>query len=224
MLSSRSLTACESPPCLGYAHCALTALPPPLVLGSSSKYRAELLGRLGVPFLQASPDVDEEAFDGAFSELPADDFALLLARAKVDALLGKGGDRWLLCADQVGVLEAEGERILLRKPGTPEACVEQLLRLSGRTHSLVNGIVLRSERDGTELVEVDVQKLTMRAFDSAEAEAYVALRSPLDCAGGYRIEDEGIRLFERIDSSDYTGIIGLPLIATARLLRRAGFL
>lgn len=196
----------------------------PLVLGSSSRYRAELLRRLGVPFTQASPDVDEAAYDGQFSELSAEDFALLLARAKATALALDGGDRWLLCADQVGVLEVDGERTLLRKPGTPEACVEQLMRLSGHTHQLVNGIVLRSERDGTELFEIDVQQLTMRAFDRAEAEAYVALRAPLDCAGGYRIEDEGIRLFERIESSDYTGIIGLPLIATARLFREAGLL
>lgn len=197
---------------------------PPLLLGSSSRYRAELLRRLGVPFTQASPDVDEASFDGQFSELSAEDFALLLAREKAAALLQRGGDRWLLCADQVGVLEVDGERTLLRKPGTPEACVDQLMLLSGRTHRLVNGIVLRSERDGTELVEIDVQELTMRAFDRAEAEAYVTLRSPLDSAGGYRIEDEGIRLFERIESRDYTGIIGLPLIATARLFREAGLL
>ena len=55
-------------------------------------------------------------------------------------------------------------------------------------------------------------------------EAYVELRAPLDCAGGYRIEDEGVRLFERIRSDDHTGIIGLPLLATARLLREAGLL
>ena len=198
--------------------------PHSLVLGSSSRYRAELLTRLGVPFDRASPDVDEASFDGQFTELAAEDFALLLAREKASALWRNGGDRWLLCADQVGVLETGGKRILLRKPGTPEACVDQLVELSGRTHQLVNGIVLRFERDGTEYVEVDVQTLTMRAFDRAEAEAYVSLRSPLDCAGGYRIEDEGIRLFESIDSRDYTGIIGLPLIATARLFRKAGLL
>jgi septum formation protein len=195
-----------------------------LVLGSSSRYRAGLLGRLGVAFSQESPEVDEVAFDGQFAGLSAEDFALLLARAKADALVRNGGERWVLCADQVGVLEVGGDRLLLRKPGTPEACVDQLMELSGRTHRLVNGIVLRSERDGTELVEVDVQTLTMRAFGRAEAEAYVKLRAPLDCAGGYRIEDEGIRLFESIDSRDYTGIIGLPLIATARLFRQAGLL
>ncbi len=207
-----------------YIRAALSSPSSPLVLGSSSRYRAELLTRLGVPFTQTSPNVNELSYDDRFAEIPAEDFALLLARAKATALIQRDGDRWLLCADQVGVLEVDGERVLLRKPGTPEACVDQLMELSGRTHRLVNGIVLHSEIDGKELTAIDVQTLTMRAFDRAEAEAYVALRSPLDCAGGYRIEDEGIRLFESIDSRDYTGIIGLPLIATARLFREAGLL
>lgn len=195
-----------------------------LVLGSSSRYRAELLGRLGVPFTQESPEVDEESFDDQFLSMSAEEFALTLARAKADALQRPEGDRWLLCADQVGTCEVDGERVLLRKPGTPERCVDQLMLLSGRSHQLVNGIVLRSERDGIELHAIDVQELVMRPFDREEAAAYVALRSPLDSAGGYRIEDEGICLFERIQSSDYTGIIGLPLIAVARLFRDAGLL
>lgn len=195
-----------------------------LVLGSSSRYRAELLERLGVPFEQASPDVDERAYDARFDELAPDAFALLLARAKADALRQPDGQRWLLCADQVGVLDAGDGDELLTKPETEERGVEQLLRLAGRTHRLVNGVVLFDEATGTCHESVDVQELTMRPFQRAEAEAYVREFRPLDCAGGYRIEDAGIRLFERIRSEDYTGIIGLPLLATARLLRLAGLL
>ncbi len=197
---------------------------PDLVLGSSSRYRAELLTRLGYPFTQESPNVDEGSYDDRFHRLSGADFALELARAKAAALRQSGGDRWLLCADQVGVVEVEGQRILLRKPETPERCVDQLMQLAGRTHQLINGIVLLSERDGTEHTAIDIQELSMRSFERGEAEEYVALRSPLDSAGGYRIEDEGIRLFERIASSDYTGIIGLPLLATADLFRRVGLL
>ena len=61
-------------------------------------------------------------------------------------------------------------------------------------------------------------------FKSTEAEAYAADFTPFDSAGGYRIEDAGIRLFESITSDDYTGIIGLPLLATARLFREVGLL
>ena len=64
----------------------------------------------------------------------------------------------------------------------------------------------------------------MRDFSRAEAEAYVRDALPLDSAGGYRIEDRGILLFERIASVDFTGIIGLPLLSTAGLLREAGLL
>ena len=78
-----------------------------LVLGSSSVYRARMLERLGVPFTQESPDVDERAFDGLLGELGPEGLALRLARAKADSLARPGGSRQLLCADQVGVLEVE---------------------------------------------------------------------------------------------------------------------
>jgi septum formation protein len=196
-----------------------------LVLGSSSRYRAKLLVQLGVTFTQESPEVDERAFDPEFDHLSPGEFALTVARSKAEAIRLEGGRRWLLCADQVGVLEAPGGgRQQLTKPGTAARCVEQLMQLSGRTHSLVNGLVLVSEATGERFEAVDQQELTMRPFARAEAAAYVERFSPLDCAGGYRIEDEGIRLFERIRSDDHTGIIGLPLLATAGLLRRAGLL
>lgn len=195
-----------------------------LVLGSSSRYRAELLGRLGVPFSQESPGVDERAHDGLLGALGAEGLALRLARAKAEALARPGGDRFLLCADQVGVVEDPDGPRLLHKPGTEGRCVEQLLSLAGRTHALVNGVVLLEEASGAVHELVDRQELTMRPFGRAEAEAYVRAFRPLDSAGGYRIEDAGILLFERIRSDDFTGIIGLPLLATARLLRGVGLL
>jgi septum formation protein len=169
--------------------------------------------------------VDERSYDDRFETLSSGEFALLLARAKADSIRDPKGGRWILCADQIGVLtEADGSRHLLSKPKTPERNVDQLLRLSGRTHELVNGLCLVHEGTGERFEATDRQELTMRAFDRDEATAYVELRAPLDCAGGYRIEDEGIRLFERIRSDDFTGIIGLPLLVTADLLRRAGLL
>ena len=178
-----------------------------------------------MPFTQEAPEVDERAFDPQFEARTSAEFALLLARAKADALIQEGGRRWLLCADQVGVLESPaGERKQLSKPGSVDRCVDQLMELSGETHALINGIVLVSEATGQRFEAVDRQELTMRPFSRAEAAAYVERFSPLDCAGGYRIEDEGIRLFERIRSDDHTGIIGLPLLTTAHLLRQAGIL
>lgn len=195
----------------------------PLVLGSSSRYRAELLARLGIPFTRESPDIDERAFDGDLEAIGPEALALKLAHAKADALVRPNGSRLVLCADQVGCARDDSGSVqLLSKPETEERCVDQLMSLAGRTHKLVNGVVLAIERTGERLEAIDVQELTMRAFDRPEAEAYVLEYRPLDSAGGYRIEDAGIRLFERIRSDDYTGIIGLPLLATATLLRRAG--
>ena len=102
------------------SHAAMTATT--LVLGSSSVYRARMLERLGVPFTQESPDVDERAFDGLLAELGPEGLALRLARAKAASLARAGGSRQLLCADQVGVLEVEGAPPrLLHKPGTAPA-------------------------------------------------------------------------------------------------------
>ncbi|MEM9380416.1 MAG: nucleoside triphosphate pyrophosphatase [Planctomycetota bacterium] len=199
--------------------------PPSLILGSTSRYRAELLERLAVPFRQEAPRFDERTLDVRFETVDAPEFALMIARGKAGSIALRDGDEWLLCADQVGVLEEpDGSRRMLTKPVTPERCIEQLLLLSGRTHRLVNGIVLLSGATGERIEATDEQVLTMRPFGRDEATAYVERHAPLDSAGGYRIEDAGIRLFERIQSDDFTGIIGLPLLATARLLRKAGLL
>lgn len=193
------------------------------MLASTSRYRAALLARLGVAFEQAAPGVDERAFDGLWGTLEPAEYALTLARAKARAVAGARPDALVLAGDQVGVLpDAEGT-LRLDQPGTPERNVDQLMRMAGRTHELVSGIVLLDAASGEEAAHIDRQRLTMRAFTRAEAEAYVARCAPLDCAGGYRVEDAGIALFERITGEDPTGIEGLPLIAVARMLRAASF-
>lgn len=198
---------------------------PTLVLASTSRYRAELLGRLGVPFETASPDFDERSFDARFGTWGPEEHARQLARGKVESLLGAFPRHVLLGADQLGVLPGPGDRPrLLHKPRTPGACVEQLLEMSGKTHELITAVVLHDTRDGSRREALDCQRLTMRPFGEQEARSYVEAFEPLDCAGGYRIEDAGIRLFERIEGEDFTGIIGLPLLAVARLLREVGLL
>lgn len=203
-----------------------------LVLASTSPWRAELLARLELPFSTCAPDFDERAEDHRFAELGPRDFALHLARGKAESLAGRLGDRWILAADQIAVLdEAEGPE-LLHKPGTQARAVAQLLRLRGRSHRLITAVVLRPpspaapDADGhpAPCFEIDEQRLSMREFSEAEASAYVARHQPLGSVGAYHIEDAGIRLFERIEGEDYTGIIGLPLLAVCRLLRRADLL
>jgi septum formation protein len=197
-----------------------------LILASTSRWRIELLARLDLPFVSVAPDFDERAEDHRLPELGPHAFALELARGKARsvAATATGANAWVLAADQLAVLdEPEGPQ-LLHKPGTEERAVEQLMQLRGRTHRLISGVVLA--RGGIEHYEIDEHHLTMRMFERAEAEAYVARHRPIHSAGSYHIEDAGIRLFERIDSrgGDHTGIMGLPLLAVCRLLRAAGFL
>jgi septum formation protein len=194
---------------------------PDLVLASTSRYRAALLARLGRPFECTSPGVDERSYDDLWEELGPAAYACLLARLKAAAVAQRCPGALVLAADQVAVIEDGARLVRLDKPGTNERNVEQLLRLAGRTHELVSGIVLLDTRTGVERVHVDRQRLTMRAFDAAEAREYVDRWAPIDCAGGYRIEDAGVALFERIAGDDPTGIEGLPLMAVARLLREA---
>jgi septum formation protein len=195
--------------------------PARLILASTSRWRAELLARLEVPFEQAAPSFDERGEDHRLAELGVDGFALHLARGKARSLAPAHPGAWILAADQLAILdEAEGPA-LLHKPGTAARAVEQLVRLRGRTHRLVTGVVL--VRGDEEHRELDEARLTMRAFARAEAEAYVARHQPVDSAGAYHVEDAGVRLFEAIEG-DYTGIIGLPLLAVCRLLRAASLL
>lgn len=195
----------------------------PLVLASTSKARRELLGRLEVEFEAASPRFDEEAHRDRFDEMTDAAFALMLARGKAQSLADSFSDRWILAADQVAVLPGP-PRKRLDKPGTEAVAIEHLMELSGTMHRLTTGVVLMHAGRGETFEAVDEQRLTLRAFDRAEAEAYVRRYRPLECAGSYRIEDAGIKLFESIEGSDYTGIIGLPLLAVGRLLRRVGVL
>jgi len=193
----------------------------PLVLASTSPYRRKLLEQLDVPFVTCASNFDERAEHARLAELGVEGFAVHLARGKAEGVRAVHPQGWILGADQIAVLPPDE---LMHKPGTPEVAVEQLMRMSGRVLELVTGVVLLDAVTGRTHEAIDRQRLTLRAFARAEAQTYVARHRPLDCAGSFRIEDAGITLFERIDSGDFTGIIGLPLLAVCRLLREVGLL
>lgn len=191
-----------------------------LVLASTSRYRQELLTRLEVDFEALAPDFDEAAEIHRFAELEPAAFALYLARGKARSLRSRRPQAWILAADQIAVVDGE----LLHKPGTEEAAIAQLMRLRGRTHALITGVALLNAATGEIDERVDHQRLTMRRYSEAEAAAYIRAHRPLDCVGAYRIEDAGIRLFAAIEGQDFTGIIGLPLLAVGGLLRTRGLM
>lgn len=196
-------------------------MPRPLVLASTSTYRAALLAATGVEFRTAAPGVDERAFDHRFADVGAEGYALELATAKARAVAAREPDALVIGGDQVAVLTVDGVDRLLHQPGGHDAAIEQLMRISGTTHRLVNGLVVVDTADGSERSEVDVQVVTMRPFDRGEAIAYVEEFEPYDCAGGYRLEDDA-GLVVDVEGEHRSGVIGLPLPTLARLLAPFG--
>jgi septum formation protein len=194
---------------------AKTRTKAPIVLASTSRYRRELLARLGHPFEVVPPDVDESPLPG---ERPADT-ASRLALAKARAVAGRYRDALVIGADQV----ADVDGIAVSKPGNHADALTQLRRLSGRMivfHTAIAVVDAASGRAGSRIVDV---RSTFRALGDEAIERYLQRERPYDCAGAVKSESLGIALFESIESTDPTALIGLPLIALVDLLREAGF-
>lgn len=194
----------------------MTATPPAprIVLGSTSRYRAELLRRLLADFAQAAPGTDETPWPG---EAPAAR-ALRLAIAKAEAVAREYRNALVIGSDQV----AEIDGLVLDKPGSTERARAQLAASSGRDVHFHTALCLLDSRDGRRYTHVDHTRVRFRELDAAEIDRYVDREQPLDCAGSFKCEGLGISLFEAIDNHDPSALIGLPLIALARLLREAG--
>jgi len=199
----------------------MVAMTRPLVLASTSPYRAKLLATTGRAFTTAAPDVDERALDDRFEELGPEAYALTLARAKAQSVAAglpdHLADALIIGGDQAAVLDDDAGPVLLHRPADRATAIAQLARMSGTTHRLVNGLVVLDAASGAEHVAIDTQVVTMRSFSEAEAAAYVDEFEPYDCAGGYRLEDDA-DLVASVDGEDESGVIGLPLPALARLL------
>lgn len=188
---------------------------PHLVLGSTSRYRRELLERLRLPFDVQSPQVDETPLPG---EAPAA-LAQRLALAKARAVAGLSHDDWVVIgSDQVA--DVDGEPI--GKPGTHERAVAQLRRMSGRAIIFQTAVAVVRARTGFEQVHLAPVRVQFRVLNDDEIERYLRLEQPYDCAGSAKSETLGIALLSAIESDDPTALVGLPLIRTCELLRAAG--
>jgi len=182
-----------------------------IVLGSTSRYRAELLRRLIPDFEQRAPDTDEAARPGEAASARA----LRLAMAKAQAAAAGVQNALVIGSDQV----AELDGLALDKPGSVENARRQLTLSSGRTVQFHTALCVIDTRDSRRHTHVDLTCVHFRQLSQAEIERYLERERPLDCAGSFKCEGLGISLFERIDNHDPSALIGLPLIALARLLR-----
>lgn len=196
----------------------MLTLPRPLVLASTSRYRQAQLARLGLSFVCVKPPYQELPVAGLDARQLVDHHAAQKALAV--QRLPAHADAWIIAADQGVILdEAAGPR-LLGKPGTAAAAVNQLLELSGRQHELRTALALAvpGQPLRTQVSRVLVQ---MRQLTRSDAEAYVALDQPLDCAGSYKIEAGGPWVLASCRGEDPTAIEGLPLLALVDLLHLA---
>jgi septum formation protein len=189
---------------------------PRLILASTSPYRRELLARLGLAFDTMRPETDETPRPAE----PPQALAARLARTKAEAVLGcaPASDLWSIGSDQVAELDGRP----LGKPGTAENAIAQLSAMSGREIRFHTALCLANS-ESRRLEACDVTTVRFRTLGRDEILRYVERERPLDCAGSFKSEGLGVALFEEIDNRDPTALIGLPLIATARLLREAGF-
>lgn len=185
-----------------------------LILGSTSRYRHELLSRLRLPFQAVAPDVDETPRAG---ENPAD-LALRLALAKARDVARRHPQAVVIGSDQVADLHGDP----LGKPGTHERAVAQLTRMSGKTVIFQTALAVVCIDTGFEQCDIAPVRVVFRTLGPAEIEQYLRAEQPYDCAGSAKSEGLGIALLERIDNDDPTALVGLPLIRTCHLLRAAG--
>lgn len=185
-----------------------------LVLGSTSRYRRELLQRLGLPFTVAAPDVDETPLQG---EAPRA-LALRLALAKAHAVAAQHPDAVVIGSDQVADLRGQP----LGKPGTHERASAQLQRMSGETVIFQTAVAVVCAATGFEQVDLAPVEVRFRTLKGDEIERYLHAEQPYDCAGSAKSEGLGISLLDAILSDDPTALVGLPLIRTCRMLRAAG--
>jgi len=185
-----------------------------LILGSTSRYRRELLERLRIRFHVASPDVDETPLP---QEVPHR-LAERLALAKAKAVAARFPQAVVIGSDQVADLNGQS----LGKPGTHERAVVQLRQMRGQTVIFQTAVSVVCEENGFEQSSLASVKVTFLDLTDDEIENYLRAELPYDCAGSAKSEGLGIALLASIESDDPTALIGLPLIRTCQMLKAAG--
>ena len=189
----------------------------PLVLASGSPYRKELLERLGLPFTVDVSEISEKPRPGE----EAGELVIRLATEKARAVAARHGDAVVIGSDQVAVRDGE----IVGKPTDMVDAAAQLEANSGRAIEFLTGLCLidGASPGSDPYLHVDITRVAFQPLSALQIQRYLEREKPLDCAGSFKAEGLGIALFERIDAQDPTGLIGLPLIWLAGVLRHLGY-
>lgn len=185
----------------------------PLILASSSRYRARLLDRLHLPYQVITPDVDEAPQHEEAGPALAERLAILKAQS-----VGAGSGT-VLGSDQVAVCEGQ----LLGKPGSAQRARHQLAECAGKSVTFYTAISLWQPESERLLTHIEPFRVKLRDLTDREIANYVAIDDPIDCAGSFKWESLGISLFDAMHGEDPTALEGLPLIALCKLLRSLGW-
>ena len=184
-----------------------------LILASESPYRKELLGRLNLPFTCSPAHIDEESIWQ--NDLSPKEVSIELAKMKAQKVFQMNPDGLVIGSDQVIALDGK----IFGKPGSIEKATQQLMALRGKTHQLITSVCLISKSN--QIVFSNETNLKVKAdLTESEIRKYVKQDLPLNCAGSYKIEGMGIALFEKVETTDFTSIIGLPLIELSKQLKK----
>lgn len=191
----------------------------PITLASGSEIRAHMLRNAGVSFDVSVARVDEEMIKASLLAEQANprDIGDALAEAKARKVGAKTPGLVIGC-DQI--LDFQGQ--ILSKPATPEDAIQQLQMLRGTRHTLLSAAVIYE--DGQPVWRhVGQVRLLMRPATDAYLEDYVLRNWPSiqNAVGAYKLEEEGVRLFTRIEG-DYFNVLGMPLLEILSYLTLRG--
>ncbi|MBW3163915.1 Maf family protein [Ferrimonas balearica] len=185
-----------------------------LVLGSTSPFRRELLGKLGLPFECDKPEVDETPLP----DETAQQLVTRLAEAKAKAVAERHPNALIIGSDQVAVVAGN----ILGKPHTHEKAVAQLSAASGEVVTFYTGLCLYNSSTGKAQTLVEPFEVAFKALTEAQIEGYLRAEQPYNCAGSFKSEGLGVMLFDRLTGRDPNALIGLPLISLGELLANEG--
>ncbi|MDH5357356.1 MAG: Maf-like protein [Gammaproteobacteria bacterium] len=185
-----------------------------LILGSSSPFRAELLTKLGLPFISVSPDIDENPIA---NEQP-EQLVKRLSENKAQAIAIQHPDALIIGSDQVAVLDGT----ILGKPGNHENAVKQLMAASGKTVVFLTGLTLLNSKSGHMYTVVEPFEVSFKTLSPDQIEFYLQQEQPYQCAGSFKSEGFGISLFAKLSGDDPNALIGLPLIKLIQMLAIEG--
>ncbi len=185
-----------------------------ILLASSSRYRRQLLSRLGLAFEHRAPDVDEAALPGETAE----QLVSRLAKAKASALTHLYPNALIIGSDQVAVLDNQ----IIGKPHTHERAQAQLHAASGKTVRFKTGLCLLNSSTGHSQLAVEELSVSFRLLTHEQIDQYLHREQPYDCAGSFKCEGLGIALFTGMTGNDPNTLIGLPLIRLTDMLINEG--